>query len=147
MQFFSHSEQETLKLGRHLAKHLKKSDIVCLFGELGTGKTALVKGIVQGLGINPHKVNSPTFVLLNVYEGRMPVYHFDLYRINDRKEILNLGYEEYFYGEGVSLVEWADRLGKLLPRNYLSIELKHKEECTRLITISAQGKHRGLFQM
>jgi tRNA threonylcarbamoyladenosine biosynthesis protein TsaE len=135
----SHSEQETAKLGNRLAKFLKPGDIVCLFGDLGSGKTTLVKGLVGGLKIKPSKVNSPTFVLMNIYEGKIPIYHFDLYRI-EGKDLLNIGYEEFFYDEGIAVVEWAERLGAELPKEYIAVRLGHKNEKERVIEVSAQGK-------
>lgn len=135
----SHNEKETIDLGARLAKYLKRGDIVCLFGELGSGKTTLVKGLAQGLNVRPDKVNSPTFILMNVYQGKVPVYHFDLYRI-DGQGLAGIGYEEFFYDEGVSVVEWAERLGEQMPKEYVAVRLLHKNENTRLIKISARGK-------
>ena len=136
----SHHPAETMKWGAFLAKHFRGGEIVCLLGDLGSGKTTLVKGIAKALKINPLKVNSPTFVLMNAYKGRLPLFHFDFYRIENEKEILALGYEEYFYGQGVTVVEWAQKLGSLLPREYLRLELSHKRENERLIKISVLGK-------
>jgi len=139
MEVISHNEKATMDFGAQLAKHLNPGDIVCLFGDLGSGKTTLVKGLAQGLKVSPRKVSSPTFVLMNVYEGKVPIYHFDLYRI-DGKELAGIGYEEFFYGAGISVVEWAERLGKETPKEYIDVKLTHKNEHTRLITISAHGK-------
>ena len=136
IEILSNSYNKTLKLGKKFSAQLKPGDIVCLFGDLGSGKTTLVKGIAQGLGIAPDVVNSPTFVLLNIYEGKLPLYHFDLYRLEDVQEILALGYEEYFYGDGITIVEWAERLRHLLPEKYLRVELFHRGEEKRLIKVS-----------
>ena len=136
----SKSADQTLRLGEKLAKHLREGDIVCLEGDLGSGKTTLIKGIAKGLKIAPAKVNSPTFVLMNAYQGRLPLYHFDLYRLAKREEIGAIGYEEFLYGGGVSVIEWAERLGPLTPKEYVRIELKHKDENERLIRLSAAGK-------
>ena len=122
-------------------RHARPGDIICLFGELGSGKTTLVKGIARGLGIPGERVNSPTFVLMNHYEGRMPLFHFDLYRLEREKEISGLGYEEFLYdGNGVSVIEWAERFGKLLPPDGLRVQLFHKTRQERLIRISAAGE-------
>ena len=137
-EILSNDQDETLKLGKRISSRLKAGSIVCLFGDLGSGKTTLVKGIAQGLGIDPDVVNSPTFVLLNIYEGKLPLYHFDLYRIEAVQEILALGYEEYFYGEGITVVEWAQRLRHLLPEKYLRVELFHRGEEKRLIKFSRE---------
>ena len=136
----SKSTDQTLRLGERLAKHLRKGDIVCLEGDLGSGKTTLIKGIAQGLKIAPEKVNSPTFALMNAYHGRLLLYHFDLYRLEAVHEISSIGYEEFLYGDGVAVIEWAERLGQLMPKEYLRVELKHKGENERSIKLSAVGK-------
>ncbi|MCA9408700.1 MAG: tRNA (adenosine(37)-N6)-threonylcarbamoyltransferase complex ATPase subunit type 1 TsaE [Candidatus Omnitrophica bacterium] len=132
--------EATQVLGKHLAKLLQAGDIVCLLGDLGAGKTALVKSIASGLKISPEKVQSPTFVLMNTYEGKKPLYHFDLYRLDDLKEIALLGYEEYLYGDGIAAIEWAEKLGDLMPQEYLKIELKHQKDESRCIKIIGVGK-------
>ena len=140
IDFLSHHREETLALGKKIALGLKKGDILCLFGDLGSGKTTLVQGIAAGLKINPTQVNSPTFVFMNVYEGKIPLFHFDLYRVETTREILALGYEEYFYDDGITVIEWAERLQTLLPQEYLEVKLLHQGEDQRLLKISAQGE-------
>ena len=140
MQILSHSALQTLRIARQLAKYLDKGDILCLFGDLGSGKTVFIKGIAAGLGIAQDLVLSPTFVLLREYRGRIPLYHFDLYRLNDPREIAGLGYEEYLYDEGVAALEWADRLQGLVPAQYLGIDLVIKQETTRRIKFFASGR-------
>jgi tRNA threonylcarbamoyladenosine biosynthesis protein TsaE len=140
MQFISNSEKETRSFGKHLAQALKAGDIIGLFGELGTGKTTLVKGIAQGLKVKRPSVHSPTFTLMNIYEGRLPLFHFDLYRLDDEKEIDRIGCNEFFYDAGVSVIEWAEKLGHLLPKEYLHIELKHKQDNQRILKISPRGE-------
>lgn len=148
VSILSASEEETLRLGAKLAKHLRHGDIVCLQGDLGSGKTTLIKGIAGGLRIAPEKVNSPTFVLMNAYEGKLPLYHFDLYRLGHAREISSIGYEEFLYGDGVAVIEWAERLGELAPQKYLRIELKHKGENKRLIKLTAVGeKYRRIIKV
>ena len=139
IEIISRSREETMRLGNAIALQAGAGDIICLFGDLGSGKTTLVKGMAKGLKINPTHLNSPTFVLFNIYEGKLPLYHFDLYRLEKAREILNLGYEEYFYGKGVTVVEWAERLNNLLPEKFLRVELFHQNNSERLIKISAQG--------
>jgi len=134
-EIISHGEKETIIFGTRLAKSLKRGDIVCLFGDLGSGKTTLVKGLVQGLKIKPSQVNSPTFVLMNIYGGKIPIYHFDLYRLGG-SDLMDIGYEEFFYDDGISIVEWAERLGEQLPKEYIAIHLSHQDENTRLIKVS-----------
>lgn len=131
---------DTVRFGERLARACRGGEIICLFGELGSGKTTLVKGLAKGMGIRPAKVLSPTFVLMNIYEGRLPLYHFDLYRLEDVKGIESIGYEEFFYGEGVSVIEWAERLGEVMPEEFLKIKLSHKDELRRTITVTAQGR-------
>lgn len=140
VRILSRSTDQTLRLGERLAKHLRKGDILCLEGDLGSGKTTLIKGIAKGLNISAAKVNSPTFVLMNAYEGRLPLYHFDLYRLEHVHEISSIGYEEFLYGDGVAVIEWAERLGELAPREYLRVELAHKGESERSIKFSAVGE-------
>ena len=141
MQLVSQSVKETLNLGRCIAKYLRQGDIVCLWGKLGSGKTVLTKGIALGLGIPKDDIISPTFVLIReCQEGKFPLYHFDLYRLDKLSTIAGLGYEEYFYGEGVSVIEWADRLKKLLPQEYLKIKLQVRGAQQRKIEISSSGR-------
>jgi len=136
----SHSERETLNLGKKIAKRLNPNDIICLFGDLGSGKTVLTKGIAVGLGIKKGSVTSPTFVLIREHvSGRIPLYHFDLYRLRKPEDIICLGYEEYLYNQGVAVIEWADRLKYLLPKDYLKIELTVKTRSQRSIKVSAKG--------
>ena len=140
VRILSTSSEETKCLGETLARHLRGGDILCLRGDLGSGKTTLIKGIAQGLKIAPAKVHSPTFVLMNAYEGKLPLYHFDLYRLEGVREISTIGYEEFLYGDGVSVIEWADRLKELTPEEYLRVELKHQGENERCIKLSAVGE-------
>ena len=142
MKIISKSVNDTLKIGKVIAKNLREGNIVCLFGELGSGKTILTKGIASALGIKRRKVISPSFVLIRQYStAKIPFYHFDLYRLKTIEEILDLGYEEYFYNDGITVVEWADRLKYLLPKEYLKIKLSIKSDSQRLFEFSAFGKH------
>ncbi|MBF0569290.1 MAG: tRNA (adenosine(37)-N6)-threonylcarbamoyltransferase complex ATPase subunit type 1 TsaE [Candidatus Omnitrophica bacterium] len=138
LKFFSHCYEDTLALGARFAKFLKAGDIVCLFGDLGAGKTAFTKGIAKGLGIDPNKVHSPTFVLMNIYEAKCPVYHFDLYRIG-AADLFDLGYEEFFYGKGIAVIEWSERLGDLMPKDHWHVELKHAGGDERSVAVSFEG--------
>lgn len=141
MKIFSKSAKDTLKIGRRIAGNLEKGDILCLFGNLGAGKTVLTKGIASGVGISVDKVISPTFVLIREYsQARIPLYHFDLYRMACPADIINLGYEEYLYNDGVTVIEWADKLGELLPKEYLKIELSVKADKQRFIEFIAFGR-------
>lgn len=134
MRIISKSTNETKKIGRRLAKILAPSSVVALFGDLGSGKTVLVKGIAEGLGLSARNVVSPSFVLIREYKAKIPLYHFDLYRMK-KADIYKLGFDEYFYGEGISVLEWADRIEHSLPKGYLRIELSIKDRNTRLIKV------------
>lgn len=116
------SSEETLKLGEIIGKSLNPGSIIALVGDLGAGKTVLVKGIAKGLEVL-EEPNSPTFVIMNSYEGRIPLYHFDLYRLSDEEELLGIGYDEYFFGDGVAAVEWADRVEGIFPKHTIRIEI------------------------
>lgn len=147
MRIRSDSVKETLRFGRSIACRLRPGDIVCLFGDLGSGKTVLAKGIAEGLGIDAAEVTSPTFVIMHRYEGRMPMFHFDLYRIRDAGQIEELGYEEYVFDKGVAVIEWAEKMGKLLPDSYLRLDLKTVSENTRSIAVTAVGaSYKGVLQ-
>ncbi len=111
----THSAQETWRLGRQLGQAAAAGQIYCLDGELGVGKTVFTKGFAAGLGIE-RPVNSPTFTILQIYEGgRLPLYHFDVYRIGEAEEMEEIGYEEYFFGDGVCLIEWASLVPEIIP--------------------------------
>jgi len=116
------SAQETFAVGMHLAELLRPGDILCLSGELGAGKTKFAQGIAAGLGVS-EPVISPTFVLIREYAGRLPFYHMDAYRLSGPNDLVDLGYEEYFYGDGVTLLEWADRMKDILPGGRLDIKI------------------------
>jgi len=125
--FVSQSPQETVSWGEALGKRLKPSQVVALIGELGAGKTCLIKGIAKGLKVHSKdEVHSPSFTLINEYSGKVPIYHMDLYRLDSEDEFCELGYEDYFYGDGVTLVEWAERIKSLLPKGTIKIKLKVK---------------------
>jgi tRNA threonylcarbamoyladenosine biosynthesis protein TsaE len=131
--FISNSAEETAALGRERATRLRAGDVVALAGDLGTGKTQFVKGLVAGLG-SAAAVTSPTFTFLHEYTaGRLPVYHFDFYRLENCEAALRLGLDDYFFGEGVSVIEWADRFRDLIPDNAYWISFEMKSETARII--------------
>lgn len=120
-------ESETKQFGLNLGKDLKKGDIVALIGDLGTGKTTLTKYIGEGLGIT-EIITSPTFTIIQeYYSGRLPLYHFDVYRINSIEEMDELGCEEYFYGDGVTIIEWADQIMEIIPKQAIVINIEYGE--------------------
>jgi tRNA threonylcarbamoyladenosine biosynthesis protein TsaE len=140
VSLISNSEEETKRCAQHLSTQLKRGDIVFLQGELGSGKTTFAKGLAQAFGIASQKVNSPTFVLMNDYKGKLPIYHFDLYRLENPKEMDTLDFDEYFYGKGISLIEWPERLGRYKPKQYYLVEFQHKGKNQRKITLSFPRK-------
>lgn len=142
LTFRTKSPTETISLGARLGRLLEPGDFVALFGELGAGKTQFAKGVARGVGVDPSlPVTSPTYTLLNVYKGRLPLYHFDLYRLQGAEEASALGFEEYFYGSGVCVVEWSERLEEELPDQALCVTLAHGDDDTRSISFEARGSH------
>jgi tRNA threonylcarbamoyladenosine biosynthesis protein TsaE len=136
------SPEETLALGRLLARWLRPGDTLNLTGDLGAGKTVLVKGIAAGLGIDPAGVTSPTFALIHEYTGDVPLYHFDAYRLRQPEEWENLGYEEYLRGSGISVVEWGDLVEPYLPAQHLEVQIERDtvHETGRSIEFKAFGQ-------
>lgn len=121
MVYETMSPEETFELGKRIGESAKSGQIICLNGDLGVGKTVFTQGFAQGLGIE-ESVNSPTFTIIQIYdEGRMPLYHFDVYRIGDPEEMYEIGYEEYFFGEGVCLIEWSELIEELIPNEAASV--------------------------
>ncbi|MCI8312053.1 MAG: tRNA (adenosine(37)-N6)-threonylcarbamoyltransferase complex ATPase subunit type 1 TsaE [Lachnospiraceae bacterium] len=116
--------EETFALGKKIGEAIRPGTIISLVGDLGVGKTVFTQGVAKGLGIH-EPVNSPTFTIMQVYEnGRLPFYHFDVYRIGDIEEMDEIGYEDYFYGEGVCLVEWANLIEELLPEGVCQVKIE-----------------------
>jgi len=137
MRVKTYSPEETLGWGRECGKTLPLGSVVALFGDLGAGKTTLIKGIAQGAaGIPLREVLSPTFTYLNIYHGKKTLYHFDLYRLKDPRDFLHLGFDEHFTLEGISLIEWPEKILDLLPPDTLKISLYHLADTERLIEIS-----------
>jgi tRNA threonylcarbamoyladenosine biosynthesis protein TsaE len=133
--------QRTESLGTVLGKIAEPGDIITLAGTLGAGKTALTQFIGRGLGIDPRiYITSPTFSLLHEYQGRIPLYHMDLYRLGSEEEIESLGFPEYFYGHGLTVIEWSERLGSLMPAERLHVELVISGENSRTAHLNAHGE-------
>ena len=120
----THSPEETFSIGQQLGREAAPGQVYTLIGDLGVGKTVFTQGVAAGLGI-VGPVNSPTFTIMQIYEeGRLPFYHFDVYRIGDVEEMDEIGYEDYFYGDGVCLIEWANLIREILPQHYYRITIK-----------------------
>jgi tRNA threonylcarbamoyladenosine biosynthesis protein TsaE len=133
--------ERTETLGTVLGKIAEPGDIITLAGTLGAGKTALAQAIGRGIGIDPSiYITSPTFSLLHEYQGRIPLYHLDLYRLGSEEEVESLGFPEYFYGRGVTVIEWPERLGNLMPAERLHIELVISGEVSRTAHLNAHGE-------
>ena len=134
--FTTHGPEETQRLGENIGAALRKGDVVCVYGELGAGKTCLIQGIALGLGVDPKAyVRSPTFCIHSIYQGKLTLHHFDLYRLSGPKEMDALDIEEYFGGEGVSAVEWPERLGRALPEERMDIFMEEISPNSRKITV------------
>lgn len=139
MKINLNSVQDTIKFGEKFGKLLISGDIIFLNGDLGAGKTTLSKSIGEGLGVQEY-ITSPTFTLINEYEGRLPLYHFDLYRLDSYEELEELGVEDYFYGNGVCLIEWAEKFSEDLPENRLEVWINRgKTDDERYIKLKAFG--------
>lgn len=122
MIYKSNSPKETENIAKAFSKELKGGDVICLNGDLGVGKTAFVQGLVNALGVL-EPISSPTFTIVNCYEGTVPIYHFDVYRIDDPDEMYEIGFEEYIYGNGISIIEWSEKIRDILPENRYEIEI------------------------
>jgi len=135
MTFETKGQEETIELGIRLGKVLTKGTIIGFLGDLGSGKTTMIKGVAQGLRVN-ELVKSPSFVVVTEYKGRLPVYHIDLYRISNSNELPEIGFEQCLYGDGVSLIEWAERAGNFLPDSAVKIKIEIINHDQRRITIT-----------
>ena len=137
--------EETMLCGEIMGKLIPRGSIVGLTGDLGAGKTVFAKGLARGLGIT-QEPNSPTFVIMNCYEGKVPLFHFDAYRLSGEAEFENMGYEEFFYGDGVSVVEWADKIRDVLPANAVIIDIQSQPQgALESRTIKVTGKEQWLL--
>jgi tRNA threonylcarbamoyladenosine biosynthesis protein TsaE len=140
--FQTKSSSETIRIGKKMGSLLLPGDVVALAGELGTGKTQFIKGLAEGAGVGKSTyISSPSFTLINEYAGKAPFYHIDLYRLKSEKEAGALGLEEYFQGEGITAIEWADKIPSLLPQEMLWIHIRYTGKRTRSFEIIGKGKH------
>lgn len=141
--FTTESPRETFELGRKFSEGLNEGDVIGLIGELGSGKTQFVKGIAEGLRSKGY-IKSPSFTIINVYEGgRLPLYHIDLYRVGRAEEVFDIGLEEYIYGDGVSVIEWADRAEGVLPDYAVRVRFSYKGEMKREIEVERTEGRKG----
>lgn len=137
LEILSNSPEETFRLGQKLGCSLPEGSVLIFYGDLAAGKTTFIKGVATAASkCHVDEVNSPTFVYLNIYNGSKTVYHFDLYRLSDEDEFLGMGFDEYFFSEGISCVEWAERIPGLIPSNAISVRIEHQGNDKRHIVIS-----------
>jgi tRNA threonylcarbamoyladenosine biosynthesis protein TsaE len=135
--FLTHSPEETQEVGVQIGQRLRPGDVVALIGELGVGKTCLTQGIARGVGVSSEQVvNSPSYILINEYTGKVPIYHIDLYRLLCLTEIVDLGLEDYLEGDGICVIEWADRMEALLPERCIRIRIFEENGSTRRIEVN-----------
>ncbi|SFB06499.1 tRNA (adenosine(37)-N6)-threonylcarbamoyltransferase complex ATPase subunit type 1 TsaE [Clostridium frigidicarnis] len=143
MELIVNNVEETLEIGRKIGEKANSGDIFCLIGDLGTGKTHITKGIAKGLNVSDN-ITSPTFNIVNEYDsGRLKLYHFDVYRVNDPDEIYAIGFDEYIFSDGVSIIEWANYIEELIPEEYLLIKIEkqlHLGDNVRKIILESFGK-------
>lgn len=135
MKYLSHSEDETQKIGFEVAEKIKKGDVISLTGSLGAGKTVFAKGFAKQLGIE-EAIVSPTFTLVQEYDGRMKMYHLDLYRLSGEDEFESMGGEDFLYSDGVTLIEWSEKIESMLPDDTIYVEITINEDLTRAIEIT-----------
>ena len=144
MTFETHSVAETQKLGAALAQQLKPDDVLLLLGDMGAGKSEFTRGLARGLGVTGY-VTSPTFTILQVHEdGRLPLYHFDWYRLSDAEELYELSMDEYLQNGGVAVIEWPSRAEEAIPESYLEVDIRPLGDEDRLITLTPVGGFRNL---
>ena len=144
MPFESHSVEETQQLARAISDRVQPGDVILLVGDLGAGKSEFTRGLAQGLGVTA-TVTSPSFTILNVYDdGRIPLYHFDWYRLNSVEELYEMGMEEFLGGDGVAVVEWPSQCPEAIPETHLAIRLTPVDETTRDVTITPMGGFREI---
>ncbi|NTV54451.1 MAG: tRNA (adenosine(37)-N6)-threonylcarbamoyltransferase complex ATPase subunit type 1 TsaE [Syntrophaceae bacterium] len=149
LKLISDSREQTLEVGRLIGAILERGDIVALIGELGSGKTCLTQGMAKGLGVEENvPVVSPTFTLINEYPGKIPLIHLDVYRLSGPRDLEDMGYEEYFEGGGIVVIEWAEKIRDILPAKTLFISMRYIDENTREMILEGPGeKIRKLEQL
>ena len=146
IQKITGSAQETTAFARSIGEKLREGDILALSGELGSGKTCFTGGLARGLGVNEnYQITSPTFTLINEYPAKYRLYHFDVYRLNGYADLEDLGYEEYFAGKGVVVIEWAEKIAQIIPEAAIFIKFEYIDENKRKITIT--GRQNRLIEL
>ena len=138
MEHLSHNVTETEQLGEQLAHHLHAGDVIAYLGDLGAGKTAFTRGLARGLGCTG-RVTSPTFTIVNEYEGNLPLFHFDMYRLSDADELFDIGWDDYLSRDGICAVEWSERITTELPENTITVTIRRSDEHDEWRYITIEG--------
>lgn len=145
VKIYLENEEQTKKIGYKLGQLLTPKSVVCLIGDLGAGKTTMTQSLAKALEVDDY-ITSPTFNIVNEYEGRMPLYHFDVYRIGSSDEMYDIGFDEYIDGEGVCIIEWANLIEDILPNEYLYIEMNYKETGREMILTPKGEKYEEIVK-
>lgn len=145
INIYLEDEKKTQEIGYKLGKLLNPGSVICLIGDLGAGKTTMTQSLAKALEVDDY-ITSPTFTIVNEYEGKIPLYHFDVYRIGSSDEMYDIGYDEYINGEGVCIIEWANLIEDILPDEYLYIELKYKDMSREMILNPVGEKYEKLVE-
>lgn len=138
MKIIVNNLQDTEKVGKIISRHLAKGTVLCLDGDLGVGKTALTQFIAREFGVKEY-ITSPTFTIIKEYEGNLPFYHMDVYRIESEDDMYELGYDEYIYSEGVTIIEWSKKIEGILPKNRININIQRLDDSRRALFINGEG--------
>ena len=145
VKIYLENEEKTREIGSKLGELLTPKSVICLIGDLGAGKTTMTQSLARALGVDDY-ITSPTFTIVNEYEGRMPLYHFDVYRIGSSEEMYDIGFDEYIDGEGVCIIEWANLIEDILPDEYLYIEMNYKETGREMILTPKGEKYEEIVK-
>ena len=145
VKIYLENEEKTREIGSKLGELLTPKSVICLIGDLGAGKTTMTLSLARSLGVDDY-ITSPTFTIVNEYEGKMPLYHFDVYRIGSSEEMYDIGFDEYIDGEGVCIIEWANLIEDILPDEYLYIEMNYKETGREMILTPKGEKYEEIVK-
>lgn len=145
VKIYLENEEKTKEIGYKLGKLVEPGSVICLIGDLGVGKTTMTQSLAKALEVDDY-ITSPTFTIVNEYEGRLPLYHFDVYRIGCSEEMYDIGYDEYINSDGVCIIEWANLIEDILPDEYLYVELKYKEMAREMILTPKGEKYEKIVE-
>lgn len=145
VKIYLENEEKTREIGSKLGKLLTPKSVICLIGDLGAGKTTMTQSLAKSLEVQDY-ITSPTFTIVNEYEGKIPLYHFDVYRIGSSEEMYDIGFDEYIDGEGVCIIEWANLIEDILPEEYLYIQMNYKESGREMILTPFGDKYEEIVK-